>query len=163
MKKIIIALAILLSAFVPTTSVGAAQEEKKIQIVDLPRMSDRREFQLGAQFIERLAWCETHGDWKNGGNWAGGLGIARSTWINFGGRQFARTPDRATKEQQIIVANRIALWGFTQRSGRFVFPVGLGGWGGLRCALPARLVDRRIADSLAFSQHETDDPYREYR
>lgn len=158
MKKTLIVLLLVCSTF--ATPVAAKSDEVRHAIVDLPRMSERRKFQLGGKFIERLAWCETHGDWKDGGNWAGGLGIARSTWIAFGGRQFGRTPDRATKREQIVVANRIALWGYTRRDGRFVYPVGLGGWGGLRCALPATLVKRRIHRSTAFSVHETGDPYR---
>lgn len=93
---------------------------------------------LHPEFVERLAHCETHKDWKNGGNWAGGLGIARSTWHAYGGHEFARTPDRATKAEQITVANRIALWGYVQPSGRYLYPVGLGGWGGLPCALPIK-------------------------
>ena len=113
----------------------------------LPLMRDRYKFQLGNKFVERLAWCETHADWDNGGNWAGGLGIARSTWVAFGGRQFASTPDRATKEHQIIVANRIALWGHLHKDGRYVYPVGVYGWGGARCAHPVRLVKRRIDGS----------------
>jgi hypothetical protein len=96
-------------------------------------------------FWDRLAWCETHGNWKNGGNWAGGLGIARSTWKGFGGEQFGRTPDRATREEQIIVANRIALFGWQTKSFRstedrnnnkpfYRNAVGFGGWGALPCA-----------------------------
>ena len=158
MKKILISLVLVLGVIAPATEVSAHDSKKTL--VELPPMYKRRNYQLGGKFIERLAWCETHGDWKNGGNWAGGLGIARSTWTNFGGGRFASTPDRATKEEQIIVANRIALWGYTRRDGRFVYPVGLGGWGGLSCALPARLVRRRIAHSLAFSRHEDGDPYR---
>ena len=127
---------------------------------DLPRLSERRKYELSMKFVERLAHCETHSNWKDRGNWSGGLGIARSTWIAFGGRQFAGKPDQATKREQIVVANRIALWGFTHRDGRFVFPVGLGGWGALDCARPVRLVHRRIARSLAFSLHETVNPYK---
>jgi hypothetical protein len=156
MNKIIVALAIVIGSLAPASSTEAQPTHST-----LPRMSERRKFQLSAKFVDRLAWCETHGNWKDGGNWAGGLGIARSTWIAFGGRQFARTPDRASKEQQVIVANRIALWGFTHRDGRFVYPVGLSGWGALPCALPVRLVSRRIAHSLAFSAHESGDPYRD--
>jgi hypothetical protein len=138
--------------FPPTTAKAYSQE--------LPRMSERRKYELSMKFVQRLAHCETHSNWKDRGNWSGGLGIARSTWIAFGGRQFAGKPHQATKKEQIIVANRIALWGFTHRDGRFVFPVGLGGWGGLDCARPVRLIRRRIDRSLAFSLHETGSPYK---
>lgn len=156
MRKMIVALLLSAASLIPATPVEAHHIAR-----ELPRMSERRKYQLSAKFVDRLAWCETHGDWQNRGNWAGGLGIARSTWINFGGRQFGATPDRASKEHQIIVANRIALWGFTRRDGRFVYPVGLSGWGGLDCARPVRIVRRRIHRSVAFSAHETGDPYRD--
>ena len=140
--------------------VGSTCHAQKVDADDvIPRMSERRKYQLGSKFIERLAWCETHGDWKNGGNWSGGLGIARSTWRAYGGRRFGSTPDRATKRHQIVIANRIALWGYTRKDGRFVFPVGLSGWGGLDCARPVSLIRRRIDGSLAFSRWETGDPY----
>lgn len=64
------------------------------------------------KFWEAVSWCETNHDWQNGGYYAGGLGIAKSTWAGYGGRQFAPTAKTATKEEQIIVANRIAFFGF---------------------------------------------------
>lgn len=105
-------------------------------------------------FWDKLAQCETAQDWQNGGQWAGGLGIytkssfpkaSMGTWERYGGEEFAPSPDKATREQQIVVANRIAVtgwktthvrpkewakrkgipqvWEFVQR------PVGLTGWG----------------------------------
>ena len=64
------------------------------------------------KFWEAVSWCETNHEWDNGGYYAGGLGIAKSTWVGYGGRQFAPTAKTATKEEQIIVANRIAFFGF---------------------------------------------------
>jgi hypothetical protein len=154
MRKLFITSLLFIGLILPPTMAQAHTRN------DLPRMSERRKYQLSMAFIDRLAHCETHSNWKNGGNWSGGLGIARSTWIAWGGRQFAAAPHHATKKEQIIVANRIALWGFTHRNGRFVFPVGLGGWGALDCARPVRLVHRRIARSQAFSLHEKVDPYK---
>lgn len=154
MRKIFVVCLIAMTSVLPAQRVDAHQSDHV-----LPRMSERRKYQLSSKFVERLAWCETHGNWKDGGNWAGGLGIAKSTWIAFGGRQFGQSPDRATKRHQIVVANRIALWGFTRKDGRFVYPVGLNGWGGLDCARPVRLVRRRIARSLALSRWETSNPY----
>lgn len=156
MKRILFTFIVVVTSVVPTTNAHAQNKS-----ADLPPMHQRRKFQLAPKFVERLAWCETHGDWKNGGNFSGGFGIALSTWRGFGGSQFAKTPSRATKEEQIIVANRIALWGFTRRDKRFQFPVGLSGWGGLDCARPVKLVTRRIPRSHAFSAHEEADPYRQ--
>ena len=57
---------------------------------------------------EKVAWCETHGDWKmSGSTFAGGLGISRVVWEEFGGQQFAPHPGLASKEEQIVVAVRI--------------------------------------------------------
>ena len=128
-----------------TTTTVAKTAGQRVREMGIPTKlpgNKRLKFRLSHTFIDRLAHCETGGDWKNGGNFAGGLGIARSTWIAFGGRQFARTPDRATKKEQIQVANRIALWGFQQKT-RFQYPVGLGGWGGLVCALPITYETRK--------------------
>ena len=102
------------------------------------------------KFWDKLAWCETNGDWKNGGNWAGGLGIAQSTWYGFGGREFAKSPHLATKEEQIIVAHRISTQGYKTIKRRSAedarkmgvpqtykwekYPVGFNGWGALPCA-----------------------------
>jgi hypothetical protein len=67
------------------------------------------------------------------------------TWERFGGEQFAPSPDKATREQQIIIANRISVEGYKQvvhrdpdwarRKGVPVTylwnqkPSGFGGWG----------------------------------
>ncbi len=63
-------------------------------------------------FWEAVSWCETNHKWDDHGYYAGGLGIAQITWRGFGGWEFATTPMKATKEEQIIVANRIAFFGF---------------------------------------------------
>ena len=85
-------------------------------------------------FWDELARCETNSDWDNGGNWAGGLGIARSTWSGWGGHEFAKTPDKATKEELIVVATRVAITGYKRPDGSVKEPVGFGGWGALPCA-----------------------------
>jgi hypothetical protein len=67
-------------------------------------------------FWEAVSWCETNHKWDDGGYYAGGLGIAQSAWQGFGGRQFSRSPKNATKQEQIIVANRIAFFGFQTKN-----------------------------------------------
>ena len=106
------------------------------------------------EFWEELAVCETRSDWQNTGMYAGGLGIYTKgkfpdsdmgTWERCGGEEFAPSPDKATKEQQIIVANRISVEGWkttvyrdpakAKRQGVpavYVWdkkPTGFGGWG----------------------------------
>jgi len=58
---------------------------------------------------DRLAKCESGGRWhiNTGNGYYGGLQISRSTWAGYGGRKFARLPSRATKAEQIRVAERI--------------------------------------------------------
>lgn len=67
-------------------------------------------------FWEAVAWCETNHEWNNGGHFSGGLGMAQSVWVNYGGRQFASRPSKATKHEQIIVANRVAFFGFQTKN-----------------------------------------------
>jgi uncharacterized protein YabE (DUF348 family) len=55
-----------------------------------------------------IANCETGGNWAMvGKTYSGGLGIYNGTWNEFGGQQFASNPGLASREQQIIVAERI--------------------------------------------------------
>lgn len=89
---------------------------------------------MPAEYWDLVAVCESSVDgvnpnWRDRGNWAGGLGIARGTWNRWGGRQFAPTPDKATREQQIEVANRISVLGFVYKNGYYKWPVGFYGWG----------------------------------
>ena len=63
---------------------------------------------------DRVAQCESGGNWGYGqvtnssGTFSGGLMIWNKAWTQFGGGEFAPTAGQATKEQQIIVAERIA-------------------------------------------------------
>ena len=72
------------------------------------------EFKMGpsTKYWDKVAKCETNSDWQDGGNWGGGLGIALSTWKGYGGLEFALEPGKATKIEQIVVANRIAVFGY---------------------------------------------------
>ena len=68
------------------------------------------------KFWEAVSWCETNHKWNDGGYYSGGLGMAQSVWANYGGREFAPRPSKATKEEQIIVANRTAFFGFQTKT-----------------------------------------------
>jgi hypothetical protein len=58
---------------------------------------------------DRLAMCESSGRWhvNTGNGYYGGLQISASTWRAYGGRHFAVLPSRATKPEQIRIAERI--------------------------------------------------------
>ncbi|MER8188556.1 transglycosylase family protein [Kitasatospora sp. NPDC094015] len=59
---------------------------------------------------DRVAQCESTGNWsyyKASWPYYGGLQISRSTWEAYGGTQYAPLPHQATKQQQILTAERI--------------------------------------------------------
>lgn len=61
----------------------------------------------------KVAWCETHGDWDmHGSNFSGGLGISNVVWIEYGGQEFAPHAGLATPFEQMLVAKRINSNGF---------------------------------------------------
>jgi len=55
-----------------------------------------------------VAQCESSGNWSinTGNGYYGGLQFSQSTWEAYGGLEFAPRADLATKEQQIVVAER---------------------------------------------------------
>ena len=55
-----------------------------------------------------IARCETGGNWSmHGASFSGGLGFYNGTWNAFGGGQFASNAGSASREQQIVVAERV--------------------------------------------------------
>jgi hypothetical protein len=73
---------------------------------------------------DRMAQCETGGNWHmRGSRFSGGVGFANSTWNAFGGQEFASNAGLATREQQIVVAERVRAavgfraWGCAPRIG----------------------------------------------
>ncbi|MCI1257051.1 MAG: DUF3235 domain-containing protein [Corynebacterium provencense] len=58
---------------------------------------------------DRLAQCESGGDWhiNTGNGYYGGLQFSGSTWNGFNGGEFAPRADLASREEQIVVAERV--------------------------------------------------------
>ena len=58
---------------------------------------------------DSVARCETGGDWHadTGNGYQGGLQLSPGTWISYGGGQFAPQANEASREQQILVGDRI--------------------------------------------------------
>lgn len=56
-----------------------------------------------------LAQCESGGNWaiNTGNGYYGGLQFSHATWHGYGGGDFAEYPHEATREEQIIVAERL--------------------------------------------------------
>ena len=58
---------------------------------------------------DALAQCEAGGDWAidTGNGLYGGMQLGADTWLQNGGGVFAPLPNGATREQQIVVAERV--------------------------------------------------------
>jgi LysM repeat protein len=57
---------------------------------------------------DAIAQCESGGNWSinTGNGFYGGLQFTRGTWLAYGGGQYAPTANRASRSQQIAVAER---------------------------------------------------------
>ncbi|WP_191834804.1 transglycosylase family protein [Gordonia ajococcus] len=57
----------------------------------------------------KVAQCESGGNWaiNTGNGYHGGLQFSPSTWSGHGGGEFAPTAEQATREEQIVVAERV--------------------------------------------------------
>lgn len=58
---------------------------------------------------DRVANCESSGNWaiNTGNGYQGGLQFAPSTWSSHGGSEFAPAANMASKDEQILVAERV--------------------------------------------------------
>ena len=150
LRKIILTLIMLATSVVASPAASAAtggfsevpSEPRSTILPSVPTKWKSVQFKMGPsiKYWKKVAQCETGQNWQDGGNWGGGLGIARSTWEGYGGKQFASHPSKATVLEQIVVANRIAVFGWQTNEFRtlddklnnkpFYRPaVGFNGWG----------------------------------
>ncbi|MFJ5552389.1 transglycosylase family protein [Streptomyces sp. NPDC093225] len=58
---------------------------------------------------DKVAECEAGGNWSinTGNGYYGGLQFSLSTWKAFGGAQYAAYPHQATKQQQILIGEKV--------------------------------------------------------
>ncbi|GAA4983929.1 transglycosylase family protein [Kitasatospora paranensis] len=59
---------------------------------------------------DKVAQCESGGDWaivSSNGLYYGGLQFSQSTWLAYGGGRYAQYANRATKQQQIEIAEKV--------------------------------------------------------
>ncbi len=58
---------------------------------------------------DRVAYCESTNNWSinSGNSFYGGLQFTYDTWKGFGGQKYAPTADKATKAQQIEIAQEV--------------------------------------------------------
>ena len=63
----------------------------------------------GDSVWDALAECESGGNWaiNTGNGYYGGLQFSLATWNGYGGAEFAAYPHQATREEQIVVAERL--------------------------------------------------------
>jgi resuscitation-promoting factor RpfB len=103
-----------------------ARAEQRYSVAVLERSAAQQAAEKASRdsIWDRIAACETQGNWSmQGPSFSGGVGFANSTWSSFGGNEFAPNAGQATREQQIIVAERVrarvgmGAWGCANRSG----------------------------------------------
>lgn len=124
-RNILLALIVSIAGVIPATSASASgidvggvsessSEPRSTTLPSTPTKWKTVSFKMGPsiKYWKKVAQCETGGDWQNKGNFAGGLGIATTTWKGYGGYEFANHPSKATITEQIIVANRISTFGY---------------------------------------------------
>jgi len=153
-RNILLSLMVAIAGVIPATTTSASatdvggvsessSEPRSTTLSSTPTKWKSIYYKMGPsiKYWKKVAQCETRGNWQNGGNWAGGLGIARSAWSAYGGKEFASRPDKATMLEQIIVANRISTFGYqtkdefmtiedrTNNKPFFRPAVGFNGWG----------------------------------
>ncbi len=69
----------------------------------------------GGSVWDSLAQCESGGNWAidTGNGLYGGVQLDRGTWLSNGGGAYAPLPSKATREQQILIAEKVrAVRGF---------------------------------------------------
>ncbi|MGH2417598.1 MAG: transglycosylase family protein [Candidatus Limnocylindria bacterium] len=73
------------------------------------RVAPRPVTYSGTSVWDDLARCESGGNWaiNTGNGYYGGLQFSHATWHGYGGGEFAEYPHEATREEQIIVAERL--------------------------------------------------------
>ncbi|MEU3979710.1 transglycosylase family protein [Streptomyces sp. NPDC026672] len=78
-------------------------------VVAVPLMAAGNASAATASQWDAVARCESGGNWSinTGNGYYGGLQFSASTWAAYGGTQYASTADKATKSQQIEIAEKV--------------------------------------------------------
>jgi hypothetical protein len=99
-----------------------AQERRDAEVAAAPAPASSS----GANW-DGLAQCESSGDWhiNTGNGYYGGLQFSSSTWLSFGGGQYAPRADLASREQQIAIAEKVLA---TQGRGAWPHCSAIGAW-----------------------------------
>ncbi len=86
-----------------------APQPVKPKVAGKPRSTQAVTYSGDASVWDRLAKCESGGNWaiNTGNGYYGGLQFNAGTWLSNGGGEFAPRADLATREQQIAIAERL--------------------------------------------------------
>ena len=78
-------------------------------LASAPFLASASAHAASSQTWDRLAQCESSGDWSinTGNGYYGGLQFSQSTWEGFGGTQYAARADLAGRAQQIATAEKV--------------------------------------------------------
>jgi hypothetical protein len=92
---------------IPTPAV--APMEATLYSVAAPPPPQRVVTYAGTSVWDDLARCESGGNWaiNSGNGYYGGLQFSYGTWHQYGGGEFAEYPHEASREEQIVVAERL--------------------------------------------------------
>jgi murein DD-endopeptidase MepM/ murein hydrolase activator NlpD len=93
---------------VPATNVSPARRAD-IRLVRALDAEAGRPAAARSSVWDALSYCESGGNWNanTGNGFVGGLQFLPQTWSSHGGGEFAPSPDRATRDEQIAVAERV--------------------------------------------------------
>ena len=97
----------------PIPTPAAAPMEATLHAIATPRpvvIAQQRVVTFDGDTVwDDLAKCESGGNWaiNTGNGYYGGLQFSHPTWQGYNGGEFAEYPHEATREEQIIVAERL--------------------------------------------------------
>ena len=93
----------------PIPTPASAPMEATLHAVAAPPPPQRVVTYAGTTVWDDLARCESGGNWaiNTGNGYYGGLQFSHGTWHQYGGGEFADYPHQASREEQIIVAERL--------------------------------------------------------
>ena len=112
----------------------------------LPLLAAASAHAASASTWDRVASCESGGMWSadQGDGFYGGLALTQNVWEQFGGTALAASPDLASRQEQIAVAEKI------------LDDQGPGYWSG--CAVPAGLGQGGVSATTPPDDEPTTDP-----
>lgn len=90
-------------------TLGAAGVSGAFIVAGFAAASPANASSYDASVWDRVAQCESNGNWSinTGNGYHGGLQFNKQTWQAYGGGKYAPTADKASREQQIDIAENV--------------------------------------------------------